>query len=166
MTSTSPDGPPDRQEALRALARELPNGAVPVPNVITSGQPSAAALERLNGAGCRTVVDLRGPDEPRGFDEPAVVARLDMTYVSIPVSYNGLGAPEFDRLREVLRSAGDASLLLHCASANRVGALLLPYLVLDAGQERETAFELACAVGLRHPGLAEAAFRYLDAHAG
>ena len=147
---------------LSALARELVNGAVPLPNVVTGGQPGLDALRRLAAAGCRTVIDLRRADEPRDFDEPAEVARLAMTYVNIPVAYDGLGAPEFDRLREALAAAGEAPVLLHCASANRVGALLLPYLVLDVGREREDAFDVACAVGLRHPGLAEAAFQYID----
>ena len=158
----SPSRNPISQQDLAALARSLRNGAMPLPNILTSGQPTGEALERLAAAGCRTVVDLRLPEEPRDCDEPAHVAALDMTYVNIPVSYDGLGAPEFDRLREVLAGAGDAPVLVHCASANRVGALLFPYLVLDAGRERDEAFDLACAVGLRHAGMAEAGHRYID----
>ena len=158
----SPSRRPPSQESLAALARDLINGAMPLPNILTSGQPTAAALQRLAAGGCRIVVDLRHADEPREFDEPAEVARLDMTYVSIPVSYDGLGAAEFDQLREVLSTAANGPVLVHCASANRVGALLFPYLVLDEGQERDEAFDLACAIGLRHPGIAEAAHQYID----
>ena len=113
-------------------------------------------------AGCRTVLDLRTPDEPRGYDEARAAQAADLEYVNVPVTYDGLGAAEFDRVRELLRHAPDQPVLVHCASANRVGAVLLPWLVLDQGHARDAAFDLACAVGLRHPGLVDAAFQYLD----
>lgn len=160
----SPDEPPDRHDLLRRVAADLPNGACPLPDVVTGGQPTARLLESAAAAGARTVVDLRRPDEPRDFDEAAEVRRRGMEYVNIPVAYDALGTAEFDRFRALMQDAACRPVLVHCASANRVGALLLPWLVLDEGRDREEAFELACAVGLRHPGIAEAAFRYLDEH--
>lgn len=157
-----PDDPTDRNTRLVGLARELVNGACPLPDVVTGGQPTAELLARAAAAGARTVLDLRGEDERRDFDEGEEVRRRGMEYVNIPVAYDALGTEEFDRFRALMQDAERRPVLVHCASANRVGALLLPYLVLDEGRDREEAFELACAVGLRHPGIAEAAFRYLD----
>ena len=51
--------------------------------------------------------------------------------------------------------------VVHCASANRVGALLLPHLVLDEGRTEADAIATARAIGLRSQELLEAALTYL-----
>ena len=49
-----------------------------------AGQPDREQLERLAEAGyTRTVIDLRTPEEPRGFDEPEIVGRVGMEYANI-----------------------------------------------------------------------------------
>ena len=66
--------------------------------------------------------------------------------------------------RKLLRSADgdDNKLLCHCGSANRVGAVWLTYRVLDQGIAWDTALEEAKEVGLRSPGLTEAARQYIQ----
>jgi hypothetical protein len=43
-----------------------------------------------------------------------------------------------------------------------VGALLVPYLVLDEGKSTEEAEEIATGVGLKSDELKEAALEYVD----
>ena len=148
-------------DAAADVVRALPNGAAPLDGVFTAAQPSAAQLQALARAGVGTVVDLRAANESRGFDEAAVVAEAGMTYQPIPVTPQTLGAAEFDAVRAVLRERGDRPVLVHCASANRVGALLIPYLVLDEGRAPDEALRIATAVGLRSDDLAQAAFAYV-----
>ncbi len=51
-------------------------------------------------------------------------------------------------------------MLVHCTSANRVGALLIPYLVLDKGNTPEEAVEMAPEVILKSDELKQVALRY------
>jgi protein tyrosine phosphatase (PTP) superfamily phosphohydrolase (DUF442 family) len=150
----------ERPADLEAIAASLPQGTVPLPDVVTSGQPTARQLEAVGVAGVRTVLDLRRVDEPRDLDEPETVHAAGMEYVHLPMGYEGVPDAIFATVREVLNDPTRRPVLFHCASANRVGAALLPHLVLDHGLELEAALERAVAVGLRHQGIAEAALAY------
>ena len=55
--------------------------------------------------------------------------------------------------------------LVYCQSANRVGALFLPYLVLDEHLPFEEAQRRATAVGLRSSDYAALALDYVKRHA-
>lgn len=143
------------------LSRNLPNGGSPVPGILTAGQPTAAQLVQLAESGVKSVIDLRAPDEARGFDEPATVAAAGMKYRNIPVGPATLGSAEFDELRTLLRDENEKPVLIHCGSANRVGALLIPYLMIDKRQSRDEALHIAKEVGLRSDDLARAALAYV-----
>jgi uncharacterized protein (TIGR01244 family) len=103
---------------------DLMGRAEPLPGVVTSGQPDPESIGELADAGYVAVIDLRGVDEERGFDERAVVEAAGMRYISLPVS----GAPDvtFENatLLDGILGDVDGPVLLHCASGNRVGALL------------------------------------------
>ena len=147
-----------------ALPGALPNAGTPVAGIVTAGQPSAAELAELAAAGVEIVIDLRGASEPRGFDEPAAAGKLGLEYHSVPVD-GGVGPREFDAVRTLLRTRGPRPVLVHCKSANRVGAALIPYLMLDEHQSRDAALETARGIGLRSEELAQAALAYVDASA-
>ena len=147
-----------------ALPAALPNAGEPVPGVVTAGQPTAAQLEELARAGVAIVADLRGAGEDRGFDEPAAVARLGLEYRSIPVDGGSIGAPEFEAVRSLLRARGTRPVLVHCKSANRVGAALIPWLVLDLHRSPDDALAIARRVGLRSDEMARAAFAHVAAN--
>lgn len=143
------------------IAANLPNGRETLPGVITAGQPSEADIARLAESGVRTVIDLRAPNEQRGFDEPAVVASAGMTYRNIPVSPPAVGPGEFDELRKLLADENRQPVLIHCGSGNRVGALLIPYLMMDKLHSSDEALQIARKVGLRSDDLARAALDYV-----
>jgi protein tyrosine phosphatase (PTP) superfamily phosphohydrolase (DUF442 family) len=95
----------------------------PLEGVATAGQPDREQLELLAEAGYKTVIDLRTFEEPRGFDEPEIVGQAGMEYVSIPVGHEDIDDGTFDRFRERMADQGRRPVLVHCSSANRVGAL-------------------------------------------
>jgi len=96
----------------------------PAEDLYTGGQPTAQQLQQAATAGITTVIDLRQPNEDRGFDETATAASLGMHYIRIPVSgAAGLTPANVQALHTALAEA-DGPVLLHCASGNRVGALL------------------------------------------
>ena len=96
----------------------------PRPDLITAGQPSAQQLRDAAANGVTTVIDLRKPDEDRGYDEAALAEQLGLRYVRLPIAGVGditeANARTLDRL---LKQDGGKT-LLHCASSNRTGALL------------------------------------------
>ncbi len=149
---------------LRALVPDLFNAGCPAPGIATAGQPTAAELEALATAGYKVVLDLRMPHEPRGFVEDEAVAQLGMRYVAIPVQ-GMVPDSAFDEVRRLVADPANRPILVHCASANRVGALLLPALVLDQGVPQDQAIVLAKQVGLRDPSLAQMALDYIKRHA-
>ena len=146
-----------------AAAIPLPNGGAPIDGVLTAGQPTAAQFQQLAAAGIRTVLDLRPPVEPRGFDEPAAVRAVGMIYHNVPITPATLGPADFDRVRALLGDPGQRPILVHCASANRVGALLMPYLTLDERRTPEESLDIAHRIGLRSDELAGTANSYIAA---
>ncbi|MDX1676720.1 beta-lactamase hydrolase domain-containing protein [Arsukibacterium sp.] len=95
----------------------------PGQNLITGGQPSMQELEQLKAAGVRKVINLRGADEAVSYDEQAAAEALGLTYISLPVA--GAGDVTVDKARALYQHLqGDQKILVHCASGNRVGALL------------------------------------------
>jgi uncharacterized protein (TIGR01244 family) len=145
---------------LTGLA-QLMNEAEPVPGITTSGQPLQADLAALSERGVVTVIDLRGENEDRGFDEQQTVEALGMKYVSLPVV--GPDAVNFDNAAalDALLKEADGPVLLHCASSNRVGALLSLRQSL-LGEDDEAAVSLGAAAGMSSPVLKERVESLLD----
>ena len=147
---------------LQRLAPGMVNALCPVPGVATGGQPTARELQALADAGVRTVLDTRLPHEPRGYDEPAAVARAGLEYIVLPMGNAPPDDDLFDRVREILSDAGRRPVLVHCASGNRVGMALIPWLMLDEGMETRDAVSLAMRMGMRTPQLAQYALAYVE----
>lgn len=167
------EGTPSAEPAPAAAATEivapeapfgLANGSRPEPDLLASGQPTAEQLAELAAAGYRTVVDLRAAGEPRDFDEPQAAADLGLSYVSVPVTPDGLDAATFETFFAEL-AAAERPALVHCATSNRAGALYYAYLVAEEGVDRDSALARARTAGLRSDALIEKANAYLDSRA-
>lgn len=115
------------------------------PGLYAGGQPSPEELAALAAQGVRTVINLRAPSEPAGYDEPGVAARLGLRYVCIPIA--GADDVTFDAAarfsRELAEAARHGGTLVHCASSNRVGAMV----ALDHGLAKGSPCERALAIG-------------------
>ncbi|MDQ3557367.1 MAG: protein tyrosine phosphatase family protein [Gemmatimonadota bacterium] len=157
--------PHDTERDLEAIAEGIQNASVPLPRVMTAGQLQADHLPRIADAGFRTVLDLRGSDEARGFDEQEAVRASGMEYVHLPVK----GRPDddvFARFREIMRDDARQPIVVHCGSASRVGGMMIPYLMLDREQQRDEALRMAEGIGLQSPELREAALEYAERKRG
>ena len=135
--------------AVVALLAGVHNGACPLAGVATGGQPDSAHLAKLSRAGFRAVLDLRADDEDRGFNESASLRAAGLRYVKIPITPATLADSTFDAFRTEMRSSAGQGVFVHCASGNRVGAVMIPWLVLDRGWELERAVITARAGGLK-----------------
>jgi uncharacterized protein (TIGR01244 family) len=96
----------------------------PVDGITSAGQPNEAALEVFADAGYATVIDMRGEGEERGFDEVAVIEKLGLHYVTMPIESEDAISFENARKLDELLKTHPGPVLVHCASGNRVGALL------------------------------------------
>jgi protein tyrosine phosphatase (PTP) superfamily phosphohydrolase (DUF442 family) len=115
--------------------------------ITAAGQPSAAALSAAAAAGYKSVIDLRALTEDRGFDEKTTVEGLGMSYVSLPV--DGAAGVSFANAEALDKLLADLPkpVLLHCASSNRVGALLALRAKAN-GTDSAAALDLGVANGL------------------
>ena len=93
-----------------------------VDGVSTAGQPDEGGFRVFAEMGYAAVIDLRTAGENRGLDEPAVVDALGMDYINLPVGADGITFANAKALEEAI-AGYDAPVLVHCGSANRVGAL-------------------------------------------
>ena len=146
---------------LLSAVSGIPNACEPFPGLVTGGQPTAEHLSALKAAGCEVVLDLRDPMEPRAFDEPALVRATGMEYLNIPVGGASMRDETLARVRDTVANlVGDREVFIHCGSGNRVGATLIPYLMLDRGLEEEDAVNQAMRIGTRSVDLIEWALEY------
>jgi len=115
----------------------------------TGGVPDADALAAFSGLGVGTVIDLRGADERARSDTQATSESLGMRYDTLVIDGADDLTPEnAERLRHLLDEA-DGKVLLHCASGNRVGALLALMAYREEGLSRRWALALGRAAGLK-----------------
>ena len=119
----------------------------PVDGLTTAGQPDAAAFKVFAENGYVAVIDLRTDGEDRGLDEPEVVTGLGMEYVSLPIDRGDITIEKARELDAML-DAYDEPVLLHCASSNRVGALIALN-VYDETGDVELAMEMGRAAGMK-----------------
>jgi len=130
-----------------AQPTDLLNRKDPIPGITTAGQPSADQLAAVAKTGIKTVIDLRGLAEDRGMDERAAVEKLGMSYITLPVEGGaGVTYANATALDKLLASA-KGPVLVHCATANRAGALLALRAKLN-GADNDAALALGVAGGL------------------
>lgn len=95
------------------------------PWLYTGGQPDAEQLETAAEAGIEAVIDLRPRDETPDFNQREITDRLGMDYRYRPIrGATDLTPDSVQWLDQQLAEVEGSPTLLHCASGNRVGALM------------------------------------------
>lgn len=128
------------------------------------GQPTEEDLALAKDKGIRIVVSLRGQDEIP-WDEAKVAEQLGLDFKRIAFrSPESLTDEVFKSTREILKSAqeDDKPVMVHCGSANRVGAIWLVHRMLDQGVSQEQAVKEAKEVGLRNEDYLKRALEYVE----
>ncbi|HSQ19650.1 MAG TPA: protein tyrosine phosphatase family protein [Blastocatellia bacterium] len=150
------------QQALKA---DVPRIMCVDERVATGGQPTDAAFAKLAANGYRAVLNLRTASE--GVDlkhEQDAVQTAGMRYVNIPVVSS---APKPEQVDEFIRAVKDKEnhpMLIHCGTANRVGAFWMIYRVVDQGWPEDKALDEATSIGLTSPALKAFAHEYIASH--
>lgn len=131
--------------------------------IYLAGQPTKEDFPLLQKDGVKTVVNLRTTKE-LNWDEAGYVRMLELDYVAIPfLTPETLTPTVFDQCRGILNDQARHPLILHSASANRVGAIWLVHRVLDDDIEYDAALKEAQQVGLKTPGYIDQAKAYIAA---
>jgi protein tyrosine phosphatase (PTP) superfamily phosphohydrolase (DUF442 family) len=134
--------------------------------VACGGATEVSALDGLKKDGFKSIINLRMASE-RGanIDENRARAEsLGLKYLHIP--FNG-GAPENKTFDDFLAAIADKSnqpAFIHCASANRVGAVWLAKRVLQDGWSIDKATAEARVIGLSAAPLEKFSLEYIAAH--
>ena len=133
-------------------------------NLFLAGQPTQADIATIKAKQVKRVITLRADGEI-DWDEGAAVEGAGLQFVEIPFrSPDSLTDDVFGKVRKLLQDADKTPTLLHCGSANRVGAVWLTYRVLDEGVPSEIALKEAETIGLRSAALEAKALDYIKRH--
>ena len=138
----------------------IPNYRLVKPGLAAAGQPSPEALQQLKAQGFKTVINLRTEAEGAKSEEETVRA-AGLAYVWVPVSPATFSLDDVKAVAKVLEDPAAAPVLLHCSSANRVGAV---WAVLEAqkGKSLEEAQAEGEKIGLTSGAMKDAVRRVLE----
>lgn len=98
------------------------------PNIATGGLLKSGALAMLKSLGFTTIVDLRGPNEGPEAERKAAEA-AGLHYFNIPVTDELPSSAQIAEFGRIVEDTKHQPLLVHCASANRVGTIWTLYRV-------------------------------------
>lgn len=115
--------------------------------IATSGKIGDGGLDLLKNLGFRTILDLRTAAEGTATERDEATAR-GIAYHNIEI---GAAPPTSGQLAEftsIVEQSGGYPLLIHCASANRVGTLWAMYRV-SRGVPVEEALQEGRTIGMR-----------------
>lgn len=132
--------------------------------VMCGGATTTAAFPHLKQLGFNSIVNLRREQEP-GAEIPASKAaatEAGLKYIHIPFDGANPDAKIADTFIAAVTDKTNQPVYIHCASANRVGALWLIKRVLVDGWDVPKATEEAEAIGLTNAGLKKYALDYIE----
>ena len=133
---------------------QIPKYRVLRPGLAVGAQPSPEALASLKEKGFKTVVNLRTAAEGPATEKDVVEAQ-GLRYVSVPISPSTFSEEDVQAVAKVLDDTEAAPVLLHCASANRVGAVWA-VLRVKQGLSLDEAEAAGREIGLSGPPMIEA----------
>jgi uncharacterized protein (TIGR01244 family) len=130
------------------------------------GATQPAAMTELKKQGFVSVINLRTASEPGADVEGsrAAAQSAGLKYIHLPFD---MAKPDPNLVESFLGAVADTSnqpVYIHCASANRVGAMWMIKRALQDEWEIDKAREEAEAIGLTNPKLKEFATDYILSH--
>ena len=134
--------------------------------VMCGGATSPEAFPELKKQGFVSIINLRRESEA-GADIPGATAAASaagLKYLHIPVDGSNPQPASADAFLAAITDRSNQPVYIHCASANRVGAMwLIKRMVVDGWDEARASQE-AALIGLTHPVLKQFALDYAAKH--
>lgn len=163
FAAENPKVNPMRPEQIqKLLSAEVPRVLCLDENFATGGQPTGDAYAKAAASGFSSVLSLRMASE--GIDlvrERALVENKKLRYFNIPVNSSSPRADQADEFLRISRDKANHPMLVTCATANRVGAFMMIFRVVEQGWSEEKALEEAIKIGLRGEELKKFANDYI-----
>src|SRR5262245_25911451 len=165
LTIAAEDQPKDRgrlDQVERYLKSDVPRVLCLDDNFATGGQPTEQAFAKVVASGFHSVLSLRAAGE--GIDltkERALVEKAGLRYFNIPVLSTAPRTEQADEFIKLVKEKFNHPMLINCASANRVGAFMMIYRVVEQGWSEEKALDEALKIGLRGDELKKFAQNYI-----
>jgi protein tyrosine phosphatase (PTP) superfamily phosphohydrolase (DUF442 family) len=121
------------------------------PRLVTSGQPTAAALARLHDLGFDAVIDL-APSTVEGAvrDEEAIVRGQGLAYVNIPIDFGRPRARDVDAFLAAMAGLRERKVLVHCQVNMRASSLVFLYRVIVLKEDPRVAYDAVTGVWAPH----------------
>ena len=123
--------------------------------LMCGGATTNEAFPALKKEGFVSVVNLREAHE-EGVDiagSRAAAESAGLRYLHIPVSSKHPDAAAVDKFLAAVTDKNNQPMYIHCASANRVGAMWMIKRIVVDGWSVQRATDEATAIGLSSPGL-------------
>lgn len=162
---TQKAGPLRLEQTQKFLSADVPRVLCLDENFATGGQPTGDAYAKAAASGFRAVLSLRTATE--GIDlqrERAQVENKKMRYYNIPVNASSPGAGQADEFLRIARDKANHPMLVNCSTANRVGAFMMIFRVVEQGWSEARALDEAIKIGLRGDELKKFAKDYIASH--
>lgn len=126
---------------------DAPNVVEISPRLVTSGQPTAAALGRLKSQGFGAVIYLAPPSVPDAVrDERDIVERQGLAYVNIPIRFDRPTEGDFKAFSAALAKVADRKVLVHCQVNLRASSMVFLQRVAIGGEAPQEAYEAVAKV--------------------
>ncbi|MDL2353721.1 MAG: protein tyrosine phosphatase family protein [Pseudomonadota bacterium] len=146
---------PARAAVAAAAAVSAPvEASIEAPNVVpisamlvTSGQPSAAALGRLGAQGFGAVIylaPLTSSDAVAG--EADIVRRQGLQFVNIPIEFGEPTDADVQAFVAAMKRLGDRKVLVHCQVNMRASTMTFLYRVMVLREQPEPAYEAVARI--------------------
>jgi protein tyrosine phosphatase (PTP) superfamily phosphohydrolase (DUF442 family) len=171
VISTSAIAADQRQDRARldkieqSLKSDVPRVLCLDDNFATGGQPTEQAFAKVAASGFRSILSLRTSGE--GIDltkERTLVEKTGLRYFIIPVVSSAPRVEQADEFIKLVKEKTNHPMFINCASANRVGAFMMIYRVVEQGWSEEKALDEALKIGLRGDDLKKFAQSYIARH--
>ncbi len=154
--------------AQAPAAQEVASAAIPnyfefSTRIGTGGQPTEEGMKLLSGKGYKSVLNLRSSSEPFELAaEERQALQLGLRYYMIPFASKEPSEQQALAFNALMAALKNDKVFVHCASGNRVGSLMMIYLVLEEGMAPDKAEQDARKIGLSAPFLIDFAKRVIS----
>lgn len=121
-------------------------------NIYLAGQPVDTSFKNIKELGVTKIINIRGAGEIDAEAEMKIVHECGMEYVHVPLLCpdKNIISDSCMKISEMIDSKGIN--FVHCATANRVAAWLITYLVQYKKMDFESAVKIAEQSGLCSAG--------------
>jgi protein tyrosine phosphatase (PTP) superfamily phosphohydrolase (DUF442 family) len=128
-------------------ALDAPNVVEISPKLVTSGQPTAAALAALAEQGFGAVVYLAPPTVPDAVkEEPAILARQGIAYVNVPIDFMRPEARDYEAFAAAMAANEGRKVLVHCQVNMRASSMVFLHRVIAGREDPDTAYQAVARV--------------------